>query len=217
MKVSGRCLLCCAVAGRAASQALVPHRSDSLRSASLRPGATPQAQTVSLVYRHQGADYLLNLIDTPGHVDFSYEVSAGVAASPGWVLGAAPGLRAAACLIAARRRALAVCSLAARRRALVRPCGPPAHLPTAPTPPHARPPPRQVSRSLAACQGALLLVDAAQGVQAQTVATFYLAFEQVCHVCTVGRPGAGQQGSSARPSTTQLRAVLPCAGFLPTA
>ena len=35
----------------------------------------PQAQTVSLVYRHQGADYLLNLIDTPGHVDFSYEAS----------------------------------------------------------------------------------------------------------------------------------------------
>ena len=71
-------------------------------------GITVKAQTSSLVYTHRGVRYLLNLIDTPGHVDFSYEVS----------------------------------------------------------------------RSLAACQGVLLLVDAAQGIQAQTVANFYLAFEQ---------------------------------------
>ncbi|GMN42356.1 hypothetical protein TIFTF001_011570 [Ficus carica] len=81
-------------------------------------GITVKAQTATMFHKHNfhGADrnieqgeqsFLLNLIDTPGHVDFSYEVS----------------------------------------------------------------------RSLAACQGALLVVDAAQGVQAQTVANFYLAFE----------------------------------------
>ena len=73
-------------------------------------GITVKARTVSLIHQNtsDGLPYLLNLIDTPGHVDFSYETS----------------------------------------------------------------------RSIAACQGALLLVDACQGVQAQTVANFWLAFEQ---------------------------------------
>lgn len=70
-------------------------------------GITVKAQTASLFYVHQGVPHLLNLIDTPGHVDFSYEVS----------------------------------------------------------------------RSISACQGVLLIVDANQGIQAQTVANFYLAFE----------------------------------------
>ena len=71
-------------------------------------GITVKAQTCSMLYNHRGEDYLLHLVDTPGHVDFRAEVS----------------------------------------------------------------------RSYASCGGALLLVDASQGVQAQTVANFYLAFAE---------------------------------------
>ncbi|KAF2769080.1 translation factor GUF1, mitochondrial [Teratosphaeria nubilosa] len=71
-------------------------------------GITVKAQTCSMIYSHKGEDYLLHLVDTPGHVDFRAEVS----------------------------------------------------------------------RSYASCGGALLLVDASQGVQAQTVSNFYLAFAQ---------------------------------------
>ena len=78
-------------------------------------GITVKARTVAIYHKYQGRTYELNLIDTPGHVDFHYEVS----------------------------------------------------------------------RSLAACEGALLLVDAFQGVQAQTVANTYAAIESDLEVIPV--------------------------------
>lgn len=49
-------------------------------------GITVKAQTASIIYHYKGSEYLLNLIDTPGHVDFSNEVSRSLAACQGVIL-----------------------------------------------------------------------------------------------------------------------------------
>ena len=110
-----------------------------------------------------GEVYLLNLIDTPGHVDFQYEVRLGVGAEGQHNSGSAGGLSRAPLLLACEPPGRL--SLGMLRPGFVHCCaaaggGCP-----------------QVSRSLAACEGALLVVDASQGIEAQTLANCYLAVD----------------------------------------
>ena len=124
-------------------------------------GITVKAQTASMFYEYNNQLYLLNLIDTPGHVDFTYEVSRSLYACQGALLlvDASQGVEA---------QTASMFYTIAGQTYLLNLIDTPGHVDFT----------YEVSRSLYACQGALLLVDAAQGVQAQTMANFYLAFDQ---------------------------------------
>lgn len=138
-------------------------------------GITIKLNTARMRYTHNDTTYALNLIDTPGHVDFTY---ASLPLSFQCPIPISPDLAHSAMPLPHRQPSL---------RNSGRPG--PSYAPRRGAQAHTRRPHHtcryEVSRSLAACEGALLVVDASQGIEAQTLANVWLAVENDLEIIPV--------------------------------